>query len=323
MGGVMRDDARELARPRWRGQPGRVETWYATFTDPATGDGYWMHAEVHAPIEGDHADAHGWFAAFPREGPPLVARFGPEAVIAAPGGPDWFDAAGCRVGPGQTSGSAGDLVWDLEWEDDSAPLCTFPRGVWDRELLPGQQLLPAPAATFRGRVHLGDRGVDLRGARGGLAHIYGHGHAQRWGWLHADLSQGEGDDEILEIVAAVSRRPGLRLLPPVAFVQLRAGGVDWPANPLATAPLFRSSLALPRWTVRGVVGRRRLRVAVTLPEERSVSLRYTDPDGSPATCTNSERADVDVSLDHFEGGWRRARSWTLEGLGHAEVGLRT
>ena len=27
-------------RPRWRGEAGRIETWYATFTDPRTGDGW-------------------------------------------------------------------------------------------------------------------------------------------------------------------------------------------------------------------------------------------------------------------------------------------
>ena len=30
----------ELGPPRWRGQPHRLEVWYATFTDPRTTDGY-------------------------------------------------------------------------------------------------------------------------------------------------------------------------------------------------------------------------------------------------------------------------------------------
>ena len=41
-----------LGPPRWRGQPGRLEVWYLTATDPATGTGLWLHHEVVAPTGG-------------------------------------------------------------------------------------------------------------------------------------------------------------------------------------------------------------------------------------------------------------------------------
>nr|WTB35517.1 hypothetical protein OG781_44175 [Streptomyces sp. NBC_00830] len=55
-----------------------------------------------------------------------------------------------------------------------------------------------------------------------------------------------------------------------------------------------------------------------------VSLSCTDPDGATATCTNTERAPVDViverrtGLHHFEVEHRRH----LDRTGHAEVGTR-
>jgi hypothetical protein len=67
--------------------------------------------------------------------------------------------------------------------------------------------------------------------------------------------------------------------------------------------------------------RHRLRVAVTIPPERSVSLTYVDPDGTTATCTNSERARAHVSFETYDGGWA-GEEWTLEGTAHAEVGTR-
>jgi hypothetical protein len=298
---------------RWKGQSGRLEVWYATLTDPATGTGAWIHCETVAPAEGGAAFGHGWAALFPPDGPPTWSRFGPGPL----GRKAWFDAAGATVGPSTLAGTTDEgLAWDLAYADDSPTLYTFPKWAWDGELLPGSQVVPAPAARFSGTIGP----LVLADAPGALAHIYGHGNAQRWGWLHADL----GDGATLEIVSAVSRAPGLRRLPPLALVQLRRPGEDdWPGEPLASATLFRTRLALPTWTVRGVIGRTRLRVEVTQPEDRSIAVDYADPDGAPAVCTNSERADARVTLDRLRGRrWVNEAEWVLEGTAHAEIGRR-
>lgn len=91
------EDAAALGRPRWDGRPGRVETWDATFTDPARGDGLWLHAETHAPTSGA-AVARGWCAHFPSDGEPGYERFGPVGVAGPPDDSDraWFDDVGGR-----------------------------------------------------------------------------------------------------------------------------------------------------------------------------------------------------------------------------------
>jgi hypothetical protein len=54
-----------------------------------------------------------------------------------------------------------------------------------------------------------------------------------------------------------------------------------------------------------------------------VSLRYQDPDGTSAVCTNTEQADIHVEISHRRRGLRTVdRSWSLLGTGHAEIGLR-
>jgi hypothetical protein len=285
-----------------------MEVWYATFTEPATGTGGWVHCEVAAPAGGGPAHGHGWVALFPPGRPPMVERFGPGPPTRRPD--RWFDAAGAVMGPGVLSGPG----WDVRFDGGGPPLWTFPAWAWDREVLPGAQVVPEPTTRFHGWAEVAGERVELRGAPGAVAHIYGHGNAERWGWLHADL----GDGDVLEVVTAVSRRPGLRRLPPLALVQLRLDGRDWPAEPLAAAPLFRTRLGLPEWSVRGAVGRRRLEVDVRVPPEASVVLDYADPDGAPARCTNSERADAVVRLR--DGG--EVREWRLEGSAHAEVGTR-
>ncbi|HVV37899.1 MAG TPA: hypothetical protein VHC63_14920 [Acidimicrobiales bacterium] len=298
-------DPAALARPRWRGQPHRLEVWYATFTD-ADETGYWIHYETVAPTTGDPY-THGWAAVFPVEGAPRVERFGPDRPT---------DAA--DVARGILRGRAGAVEWDVSFDDTSSPLWTFPRRVWERELLPAAQIVPWPRATFRGTVSVDGTAKPIS-ARGAVARIYGHGNAHRWCWLHADL----GDGAVVELVAATAHRRGLQQLPMVTMLQLRVPGAgDWPRLSLAAAPLLRAHHHEDGFVVGGVVGRRRVGINVHWPHDQSVTLQYVDPNGDTATCTNSERASAKVVLQKWRGKWQTERSWQVEHSAHAEIGRR-
>ncbi|GAA2281252.1 hypothetical protein GCM10010234_17990 [Streptomyces hawaiiensis] len=320
-----RENRDALLVPRWRGERGRAEVWYTTVSDPVTGSGLWLHHELIAPADGSEPYAHGWAALFPKDGPVRHARFGPTPWTAA--GEAGFRADGVSVAPGRLAGSAdgGSLRWELAEQPVAEPLFTFPRWSWRRPLLPAAQMLPAARALYNGTVTHDDTPLTLASAPGASARIYGHGNARRWAWLHADLGGGD----ILEIVAAVSMRPGLRRLPPLVFLRLRQHNRTWPrraeraAVGWAGAGRFRAAIGLPTWTVTGRAGLRRIRVEVTQPADRTLVLDYTDPDGAHATCRNSERADAHVLLERWWfGGWRTEREWTLDGTAHAEVGHR-
>ena len=68
---------------------------------------------------------------------------------------------------------------------------------------------------------------------------------------------------------------------------------------------------------RGLGEEAGLRASVLIPPERSVVLTYVDPDGSTCTCTNSERASAELTLEAYDGGWRTERQWTLDRTAHA------
>lgn len=308
----------DTGRPRWQGEPGRMEAWYATLTAARTGEGVWLHHELRADLRG-RAEAHGWAAVFPPAGPPVVERFGPEPIADVPdaGGALWFDAAGARVGPGGLAGATDTLAWDLACRDTGPPLYTFPAHVWRHQVLPAAQVVPWPTMTVAGHVDVGGRRIDLDGARGGLAHIFGHGNAHRWGWLHADLGGGD----VLEVVAAQGRHPLLRAVPPRVVARLRVDGQDWPSDPLVASVGSRVRLGLPRWWATVTTVGRRLRVGVRVPPGAAVVLGYRDPDGARSTCTNSCRADAEVRLEvRRPTGWELQRRWSLSATAHAEVG---
>jgi hypothetical protein len=310
--------AGDLGPSRWDGRPGLLEVWYATLTDPATGTGFWLHHELVATTRGA-VEAHGWVAVFPPGEPPSTARFGPERVSAPGAAGRWFAAAGAEVAAGRLAGRAGAIRWELSHEEGGPPLFTFPAYVWERQLLPSSQVVPNPTAVFSGRVEHDGRVWDLHDAPGAVARIYGHGNAQRWGWLHADL----GDGDVLEVVAASGRREPLRRLPPKVFAQLRLEGRDWPDDPLAAVVGSSARLGTPRWYARVTTATRRLRLAVRIPPVASVTLEYRDPDDAPAQCTNSCVADAEIRLERRKGlRWTVERHWSLRGTAHAEFGER-
>jgi hypothetical protein len=296
-------------RPRWRGQAGRLEVWYATLTDPATGTGVWLHHELVAPVGGPAPSVHGWLAIFPPDQPATVARYGPNPVAAtAPGGVP--SAGDVVVHPDTWVGEPGELGWQLSVAGHAPPLFAVPRWAWRSAALPAVHVVAAPSARFTGRVGA----LRMDDAPGAVAHLYGHGSPARWGWLHADLGNGD----VLELIAAVARTPPLTRLPPVVFLRLRRDGRDWPRWPTVAALSLRARLGLPRWSVAGTVHGRRLSVQVDLPADRVLRVGYVDPDGATATCVHSSRADALISITDGSHTFERA----LAGTAHAEVGLR-
>jgi hypothetical protein len=111
----------------------------------------------------------------------------------------------------------------------------------------------------------------------------------------------------------VSHKPLLRRLAPMAFVRFRIDGKDWPTSPFPSLRM-RTTLGLRHWQLEGRIGGRQVLIRVDQPPDRCVSLRYTDPDGGTAVCTNTEQADIHIDVDD--------RRWSVLGTGHAEVGLR-
>lgn len=308
-------DPADLAVSRWRGQAGRLEVWYTSLTDPETGTGIWLHHELVVPTDGREAYGHGWIGVFRPDRAPLLERFGPEPWSGPPTG---FVAAGVQHVGDRLVGRAGPVSWDLRCTATEPPLHTFGTWTWNQEILPAAQVVSQPGARYTGVVRFGDQELELHDALGANARIYGRGNGLRWGWLHADL----GDGETCEVVTAVSQRPGLRRLPALALVKLRLNGEpDLPRDPLLTALRLRTRLHRDGWSVRGRIGARRIEIEVRLPEDQTLDVTYLDPDGRALVCRNSERAQASVRLlGRQRGDWVVERDWLLTTTAHAEVG---
>jgi len=335
-------DVLKVLRRSWQGEPGRLEVAYATVSDPVSRAGLWWHQEIVAPTTEQQRAAyqHGWIALFPPDGQPVLERFEaslqPEeeptrgemapglALLSEHSTKGTHSGASSEPTEVRIQGGTDRVVFDLVASDSSKVLWTFPRWSWFTGKLPGAQCVPMPSAVFSGVVTLDGKpfvswpqNAPDRG-RGGIARIFGHGSAKRWCWLHADL----GGSDVLELVAAVPKTPGLDKLPPMPLVQVRYQGADWPRDPLVAAPLMKARIGQEGFQVKGAIGRRRLTIEVELPKQRCVSVAYEDPDGSTATCVNSERANVEVLLERRRAKWETEARWNLDATGHAEIGSR-
>ncbi|MDX3097595.1 hypothetical protein PV703_31845 [Streptomyces sp. ME01-24h] len=81
-------------------------------------------------------------------------------------------------------------------------------------------------------------------------------------------------------------------------------------DPGARLGRFTADIGLPRRTVTGRAGARRITVRVDQPQERTLAFDSADPDGSPAVSRGSETTEAHV-LQERRGhgpGARRPRS---------------
>jgi hypothetical protein len=316
---------------RSNGLDPRLEVWYLTATDSQTKAGLWVHYElVTKPTKESYLD--GWIAYFPQDQSPILARSGPITIelknseqkkaLASNVKDNAMLSGGILNFDGTVfKGNLGKVAFNLSVSGEFDPLFTFAKWSWEKEVLPASQIVPIPIAQVKGNITISTdnlhQEVNFDGV-GGLARIFGHGSAKRWNWLHANLDQ----DTVLEAVVAQPKTPGLSVMPPLGFVQIKTKDFTWPKDPVAASIFFKGHLGSEFWTLRGRVGRRRLTFEVAMPEDRCVKVGYVDPDSSTATCTNCEVSSLTAILERRYKRWETEKIWHLQNTAHAEYGDR-
>ncbi len=325
---------------RFQGSTERLEVWYDTFTDDTNNAGFWIHHELISPTDGDPY-VHGWIGYFfnaPDNDLKTTAderfdgknkkldnavgyeRFGPLPISRSP----FFECGDVMVAPNVRKGKTENITWELTTSEfNDRPVFTFGKLAWEKEILPSCQIVGGPNLNYNGIIKIGSQSFKISNAKGALSRIYGHGNAKRWGWLHVDL----GDSDMLEVVSAVSTKPGLEKLKPLGFLQLRYKNQDWPSNPLVSFPFFKTKLpgrqSDNHWSISGKSGKYRINVSISLPQNRCVSVDYTDPDGHKAVCVNTEIGDADIYLEQkISNRWILIRHWDVKNSAHCEMGFR-
>jgi hypothetical protein len=161
-----------------------------------------------------------------------------------------------------------------------------------------------------GKVELPGRTLELEGARGGQAHLWGSKHARRWAWAHCnDFETLEGEPRPGAFVDGVSvfvSRFGRDIGPNTPVVG-SFDGQDFASTGPLRVVRNPSRFGLTTWRFEALDGRRKLVGEVDAPRAGLVGVTYHDPDGELAYCYNSEVATMRLQR------WERPRrgEWAL------------
>jgi hypothetical protein len=317
---------------QWNGEPGHYEVYYLTFTDPKSRIGFWIRYTMVAPLSevADQATCSLWFCAMDPGDPNRnvgVKSSLPVAALTAVNDPFELRIGDARLSDDGTAGAVESdgsrYAWELEWEPSLPAYGHVHPLLRAARLAKTVLFLPHPDLEVNGTVWLGERRVDVSGARGAQAHLWGSKHASRWAWAHCNDFAGAPAGTFVDGVSVFVPRFGRELGPSTPVVG-RIGGADLASTGLLAVQRNRSDFGLTSW--RFEAKGRGLRVAATVSArvEDLVGVTYHDPDGDLAYCYNTEVADM--SLEVFRrrsGGWTRSDELRSERRAHFEYAQRT
>lgn len=318
---------------RWNRRPGHYEVYYLTLTDPATGVGAWSRYTMLAPRSPGQAPSCSlWFLTMdPRaESTGLSARKTDFSIdqLEARSDPFELKIAGAVLTDTAMRGAIEDVAWDLRWTPADGAYAPVNPLLHRLGLAGTAFVVPHADLSIDGELTIGGDALELAGARGGQAHVWGSKHARSWAWLHCnDLQTLDGEPvpgAYVEGVSATVPRFGREIGPNTPFVG-RIDGHEF----RSTSPLRllsnQSTYALSGWRFEVVGGARKLIGEVSARRDQLAGVTYHDPDGELAYCYNSETATVHV--DVYErarqvGGWAHRQTLVAPGRAHFEYGQR-
>jgi hypothetical protein len=310
---------------RWNGRPGHYEVYYLTLTDAATGAGYWIRYTLLAPDEGAPSCALWFLAMDPASGITARKQTFPMAQLTAEPDPFRLQIGSGELADGAAAGELDDAAWSLQWNPGRRYEHVRPAL---RSFATTVLCLPHGDVAFSGQIRYGGRTVDLDGARGAQAHLWGSKHAGSWAWARCGDFRISGDERAADtFVDGVSVRVNRfgRELGPFTPVVGRIDGEDfastWPPRVLTNS----SSFGPDRWRFEALSGRRKLIGEVQADTRLLAGVTYVDPDGQPAYCYNTETASMRLGVYERTGGrsaWRLAARLEGEGRAHFEYAQR-
>lgn len=317
---------------RWDGAArGHYEVWYLTANHVASNTGYWIRYALESPDAGcGEMYAQLWFAHFDANDSSrtfAINRKFPIETMVASASP--FEVA---IGDslirhdsmrGRLAGDGHEASWNLEWSPGATTHRQLPDVMYRRGGLGETTVLsPSINTTINGTIVVDGRTLQLAGDPGGQTHLWGRKHAHSWAWGHCNAFD-DHPDAALECLTVRLQRGG-QTLPPLTVFALYAGGEVHRFTQFRHTLLTRGEYGTAHYRFRGRNLSTRIEGEFSCRNEDMVVAPYIDPDGAPSWCSNTEVADLRVTVYERSGlgRWRETARLIAPGRGHFEVGSR-
>ncbi len=288
---------------RWNGKSrGHYEVYYFKFNDADQGVAFWFRYTLLIPVPGQgdpvgelwgiFFDAHdpennrAWKRSYPidqvaSQRQPFELRIH-DAVLR-------HDMARGRI-----ESPDGAVAWDLRLEPDPVGFRNLPSVLYRLPVPTTKVVAPNLSCSYSGTVDMGDRVVELAGAPGHQAHIWGTKHAARWAWANCNLFSGR-NDAVLEALSA-HVKVGPVSTPPLSSVYLRVGREEYRFDGFRQMLTINSHWDVKAWSLEAHDRRYQLVAQITSSPEWMVGVRYQDPDGETRVCHNTKVANAEIRL---------------------------
>jgi hypothetical protein len=309
----------------WNGRPGHYEVYYLTLTDAATGIGCWIRYTLLAPDEGAPSCALWFLAMDPAAGVTARKETFPIAQLTAHADPFRLQIGSGTLADGAAAGELEDAEWALRWSPGRRYEHVRPAL---RPLATTVLSLPHGDVAFTGKISYAGRTVDLDGARGAQAHLWGSRHAGSWAWARCgEFRTADGERAADTFVDGVSVRVDRfgRDLGPFTPVVGRIDGSDFASTSTWHVVSNSSSFGPEGWRFEALGRRRKLVGEVRADRSVLAGVVYSDPDGQPAYCYNTEAASMRLEVHERPSArseWRHAATLEGEGSAHFEYAQR-
>ena len=319
----MGSDANAL---RWDRTPGHYEVYYVSLTDAASGCGAWIRYTMVAPLDGEPTCALWFMAMEPAGGLRGHKQTLPIDRLQARAQPFELVIGDARLDDHGMRGGFDDVAWDLRWEPRLHAYKHVHPLLERAKIAKTVLTLPHPDLAIEGTLRFDGRELQLQGARGGQAHLWGSKHAARWAWTHcSDLVTASGEpasDSFIDAVSVFVPRVGRTVGPSTPIVARLLGEDFISISPLAVLRT-PSEFSLTDWRFAARAGKRRIEVEVDASRDALVGVTYHDPDGDLAYCYNSEIARMRVEIsDRVGSGWKPRETLVADGRAHFEYAQR-
>lgn len=321
-----------LTRPntlQWDGSAGHYEVYYVTLTDHATGVGLWIRYTMVAPLPaaGEPATCSLWFLAMdPRDGrrPTLGRKVSlPVSELSASPEPFGLQIGEATLSDHGMSGGFEDVSWELSWTPDERSYEHVHPILRRAKVAQTVLVLPHADVSIDGHVTIGDERIEIAGARGGQAHLWGSKHANSWAWVHCNDFQTPSGEPVpgafVDAVSVFVERFGRRVGPNTPVVA-RFDGTDFISTSPRRVLVNDSDFELTSWRFDATAGGRRLVCEVEAERSQLAGVTYHDPDGALAYCYNGETASMRVEVMDRGG---KTTELVAPGRAHFEYAQRT
>jgi hypothetical protein len=285
-----------------RRKAGHYEVWYTTFNHKASGTGYWIRYTLSSPLPGHgSASCKLWFAFFDAERPErtwAINRKLPLGELVAESDPFMIQIgeAVLKHGElrGELSGDAHTASWDLGFRPSPFTHHHLPDLVYQTDFADTKVLSPNLMVNINGRVKVDGETYTLDGDPGCQTHLWGSKRAHAYAWSHCNAFR-EDPTACLETLSVRLKRLGI-VTPTLTMISLYLGNEVYHFKEWRSFLRTRGSWETGLYTFGGVGRRVKIEGEMRCRPEDLVQTAYTDPDGEPSFCHNTEVADASVTI---------------------------